>query len=86
MTKHKDGGGVTPGLGERLKIWRLHNKMRANRVCKIIKLNQSSYSWLENGKSLPSAVTLTNMIEYTDLNIIWLLTSQGEMINEQIKS
>ena len=77
---------MTPGLGERLKTWRLHKKMRGNVACKILKISQGSYSDIENGKSLPSASTLTNMILYTDLNIIWLLMSEGEMINEQIKS
>ena len=78
MKKHKDGGGVTPGLGERLKSWRLDKKMRANRACKIIKISQGCYSELESGKSLPSASTLENMILYTDLNIIWLLTGDKQ--------
>ena len=72
------GDGVTPGLGKRLKSWGLDKKMKGGQVSKIIRISQGSYSELESGKSLPSASTLENMILYTDLNIIWLLTGDKQ--------
>ena len=75
--------GVIPGIGERLRTWREFKKLSRKQVMKMVKVSQGSYSDLENERSYPSAKTLTNMIEFTDLNIIWLLTAEGKMINEK---
>ena len=46
-------------------------------LSRLIKVSQGSLSDLENDKSLPSATTLSNLSNYTDLNIYWLLTGKG---------
>ncbi len=74
--------GVASGIGERLRKWRVHKKLSRKQTMKMVKVSQGSYSDLEHEKSLPSATTLTNMIKYSDLNIIWLLTGDGKMIQE----
>lgn len=74
--------GVTPGIGDRMRLWRKHKKLNGTQAAKILKVSQASYSDIENERSYPSAGTLTNMIEFTDLNIIWLLTADGEMLTK----
>ncbi len=46
-------------------------------LSRLIKVSQGSLSDLENDKSMPSATTLKNLSNYTDLNIFWLLTGKG---------
>ena len=74
--------GVVPVVHFRIKAWRQFKKLKGFQVCKLIKVSQGSYSDIESGKSYPSAQTLTNMINYSDLNIIWLLTGDGNMIRK----
>jgi len=75
--------GVVPGIGARLKMWRKSKKLKGREVIKMIEVSQGSFSDLEHEKSFPSCKTLSNLHIYTDLNIIWLLTGDGEMLQEK---
>ena len=53
------------------------------RVAKLIQISQGSLSDIENNKSLPSADTIAKLNQYTNLNIIWLLTGRGAIKETQ---
>ena len=63
--------------GKRLRAWRKSVPLKLMQLSRLIKVSQGSLSDLENDKSLPSATTLSNLSNYTDLNIYWLLTGIG---------
>ncbi len=71
--------GMESGVGKRLKTWRKQACLTLMQLSKKIHVSQSTLSELENGKALPSAVTLTNLCQCTNLNICWLLTGHGAM-------
>lgn len=73
-------------IGLRLRTWRKASDLRLNGLTEIIKVAQGSLSGLENGKSLPSATTLTNLWTLTNLNIIWLLTGKGKMLKDEVNN
>lgn len=70
----------TLGAGPRIRQWRKVKKLKGYQLAKLIKISQGSLSDIENGKSDPSAKTIKNFINFTDINIIWMLTGQeGEV-------
>ncbi len=66
-------------LGQRLKLWRKDQSLRANKLAKDIGISAGSLSEIENGNCLPSAETLSKFHEFTNLNVLWLLTGKGKM-------
>ncbi len=66
-------------LGQRLKLWRKEQSLRANKLAKEIGISPGSLSEIENGNCLPSAETLSKFHEFTNLNVLWLLTGKGKM-------
>ncbi|NIP99670.1 MAG: helix-turn-helix domain-containing protein [Nitrospinaceae bacterium] len=72
-------GGTAKNLGTRLRQWRKQLPLKSFELAKLIKISQGSLSDIENNKSLPSADTIAKLYQYTELNIIWLLTGKGAM-------
>lgn len=66
-------------LGQRLKLWRKEQSLRANKLAKDIGISAGSLSEIENGNCLPSAETLSKFHEFTNLDVLWLLTGKGKM-------
>ena len=69
--------GTANFLGSRLRQWRKTLPLKSYELAKVIKISQGSLSDIENNKSLPSADTIAKLYQYTDINIIWLLTGEG---------
>lgn len=67
-------------VGQRLRAWRKSKSLRLVDVSEKIGVSQGSLSDMENGKSLPSAGTLTGLCMNTDVNICWLLTGHGSVV------
>lgn len=80
MSSNGDGICSSLEVGQRLKEWRKSQSMKLADVSKLISTSQGTLSDLENGKSLPSAKTLSELCKHSNLNIIWLLINHGEMI------
>jgi transcriptional regulator with XRE-family HTH domain len=70
-------------IGKRLRAFRLENGLKSNELAEICNISQGSISGLENGKSYPSAETLINLINNTDIDICYLLT--GKKIKHKSK-
>ncbi|MFQ5481986.1 MAG: helix-turn-helix domain-containing protein [Nitrospinaceae bacterium] len=77
MNTQTENFKIPETIGARLRMWRQFNMLRLVDLADLIGVSQGSLSDLENNKSLPSARTLTGLCLKTDLNIYWLLTSQG---------
>ncbi len=71
--------GAAKYLGRRLREWRKTIPLKSFELAIIIKISQGSLSDIENDKSLPSADTLAKLYQYTNVNLIWLLTGKGSM-------
>ena len=69
-------------LGDRLKAWRREHGLKSFQLAKQLRISVGSYSDIENGKSFPSARTLTAAIEHTDIDVIWLLTGENSADRE----
>jgi transcriptional regulator with XRE-family HTH domain len=81
QSKNKSGEPAT--VGGRLKYWRKVSRLRLVDVSALNPVSQGSLSDLENGKSLPSATTLTGLCQKTDMNLYWLLTGEGSMVSKE---
>ena len=53
-------------------------------LSRLIKISKGTLSVLENDKSLPLAINLSNLYIYTHLNIHWLLNGRGTVIRELV--
>ncbi|MZG31465.1 MAG: helix-turn-helix transcriptional regulator [Nitrospinae bacterium] len=82
--------GELKNPGQRLRFWRKQRGMNASLFAATINLSPGSLSEIENGKSLPSAQTIIQLMELEELDVYWLLTGQrnvGHNIKvEQIKT
>lgn len=79
--KHK---GTAKHLGTRLRQWRKAIPMKSYELAKLIKISQGSLSDIENEKSLPSADTIAKLYQFTNLNIVWLLTGKGPITRDEL--
>jgi len=79
--KHK---GTAKHLGARLRQWRKTIPMKSYELAKLIKISQGSLSDIENEKSLPSADTIAKLYQFSNLNIVWLLTGKGPMTRDEL--
>ena len=69
--------------GDRLKKIRKYFKVNQQELAKILKTKQSFISNIENGKKGLSRNLLTKISNvYPEINQNWLLTGEGEMIQE----
>ncbi len=82
-SQSKNMPGYPSTVGGRLKYWRKVSRLRLVDVASLIHVSQGSLSDLENDKSLPSAATLTGLCQKTDMNLYWLLTGEGSMVNKE---
>lgn len=73
-TKNKEIGAE---IGQRIKKFRKNEGMTLVQLANLIGISHGSLSGLENGKSKPSAETLSNFCLHTEINIVWLLTGNG---------
>lgn len=64
-------------IGDRIKAFRIKNKLTLVQLSNIIGISHGSLSGLENDKSKPSAETLSNFCLHTDVDIKWLLTGEN---------
>ena len=85
MGKYGEKGERLTSVGKRLRAWRKSSSLRLVDVSKLVRVSQGSLSDIENDKALPSAGTLTNLCLYSDLNLYWLLTGQGEITHAPSK-
>ncbi len=60
--------------------------LKSYELAKLIKISQGSLSDIENEKSLPSADTIAKLYQFTNLNIVWLLTGKGPMTRDESPS
>ena len=72
-------------ISERLKHYRVIKRLNVIEFSKLLGISQGALSGLENKKSKPSSDTLANFYKNTDINIVWLLTGEGEMIRKPEK-
>ena len=70
-------------VGSRLRLWRKSMRMKLLDVKEMIGVSQGSLSDIENNKSLPSADTIAKLYQFTNLNIVWLLTGKGSMVRSE---
>ena len=70
---------ATKNLGVRLREWRKSMHLKVYELAKIIHISQGSMSDIENNNSLPSAETIAKLHQFTQINIIWLLTGKGQV-------
>jgi transcriptional regulator with XRE-family HTH domain len=68
------------GCGARIRAWRKKVPMKGYELSKKLKFSQGSLSDIENGKSLPSALTIHNFMKYTDIDIFWMLTGELDYV------
>jgi len=66
-------------IGDRLKAYRKANGFNLVGFSELLSISHGALSGLENDKSKPSSDTLINICKNTDINIVWLLTGEGEM-------
>jgi len=66
-------------VGNRLKFLRKQLHMDQNKFSEILGVSRASLSHYETGKRDLSKEIITRLIEYTNCNINWLYTGQGEM-------
>ena len=64
------------GMGMRIRSWRESQGMKAKELARRLKISGGSLSEIENGKSLPSALTLASIHQNTGLNVGYVLTGE----------
>ena len=63
-------------IGLRLKSWRKNRRLTGSQFAGKIGFSPGSLSEIENGKSLPSAKTIIQLMKLDGMNITWLLTGK----------
>ncbi len=66
-------------LGNRLRAWRQSIQLKGYELAEKIDISPGSLSEIESNNSLPSADTLAKLVKHSNLNILWLLTGEGDM-------
>ena len=61
-------------LGGRLKLWRISKGMKGYQLAESVNVSQGSISDIENGRTLPSTRTLTQLVKLEGMDLTWLLT------------
>ena len=64
------------GMGMRIRSWRKSQGMKAKELARRLKISGGSLSEIENGKTLPSALTLASIHQNTGLNVGYVLTGE----------
>ena len=68
------------GSGTRIRKWRKDVPMKSFELAALIKISQGSLSDIENNKSNPSAPTIVKFMQYTNINVCWMLTGKEGVI------
>ncbi len=79
-TKKKGTDGL---LGNRLRAWRQSIHLKGYELSEKINISPGSLSEIESNNSLPSADTLAKLAKHSNLNILWLLTGDGNMFKKE---
>lgn len=74
--KTKNTEKFKKAVGKRLRAYRKTLPLNVVDFAAKIKISQGTLSELENGISAPSAQTLANLYQITDIDIGWLLTGR----------
>ena len=74
--KTKNSEKFKKAVGKRLRAYRKTISLNVVDFATKIKVSQGTLSELENGISAPSAQTLANLCQITDIDIGWLLTGR----------
>ena len=74
-------------LGNNLYIARRNKNLKQSDVCKILKMGQSTYSKIENGKYDLSVATLFELATLFEVTIEWLLglNKDEDYTSEELK-
>ncbi len=70
-------------LGDRLKKWRKSQNLRLVDVSKMTGGTPGPLSEIENNKNHPSVETVAMFHKKTNLNIMWWLFNEGDMIKRK---
>ena len=76
---------IKAGMGDRLKSWRKAAKLNLTQLAKKLGLGITTLSEIESNKSLPSADTLARLHKKTNLNILWLMFQEENMLQDDKK-
>jgi len=68
--------------GKRLKKYRKYKKLTQEELAEILGITAVSLWRIESGVTAPSANTIAQLIEKTDISPEWLLTGKGNMIKD----
>ncbi len=74
---------IKAGLGTRLREWRKAGKLNLSQLAKKLKIGITTISEIENNKTLPSAETLACLHKKTNLNILYLMFKEGDMLQRE---
>ena len=77
MKNSKEPNKGLQTVGQRLKQWRSSRRIKGYQLAESIRISPGSLSEIENGKSLPSAETITNLMTLEGMDIFWLLMGEG---------
>lgn len=66
-------------IGERIKKFRIYEKLTMKVFAELIGITQGALSGLESCKSKPSSDTLASIVKHTNINPVWLLIGEGQM-------
>lgn len=68
--------------GKRLKLYLIERNLSQEEVASLSGISKQTISNIIKGKNAPSGEVLTKIAnEYTDLNLNWLMTGKGKMMN-----
>ena len=70
-------------INQRFKILRKSKKLSQKAFSEIFNVKQATISQIESSKIMPSLDMIIKITyKYREINIMWLLTGNGEMINK----
>ncbi len=77
---------VEQKIGARLQAFRREKSYSIRRLSEITGIAASTLSEIETEKYEPGAQKLQDLVRKTDLNALWLLTGEGEMLRSAIQA
>jgi len=73
-------------IGKRLAWWRREKDLKGKDLAKILDISSGTLSDIEKGRSFPSGKTFSKLLRLTDINMLWLLTGEGETPRDTVPS
>lgn len=71
-------------FGERIRIYRLSKGAKVGGFAELIGISQGTLSDIENGKTKPSADTISALVRHTDIDARWLVTGEGNIPEKKL--